>query len=488
MMSDDTTTKEFVMTDELRAKAGERPIFNILYIGDKDSYLSPFRGESMLRTFAEVYRNQANISYMTATPSYLSTIKLSELEKINVIWIDNVSDFHAAQKLNEIQGAILEEIRPGWKDELKKFQQDGDEDSAVNLIREVNKQREEKLKIIYAIDEWVWEGPIGRAHDIQTVQIIETFINMADVVVTPTQELRDAMTYYKFISDPEKSVWTIQSALNSDFFQLYRDFSRTTGSRAQQLREKPKVLVKGISVPENVQQFIVDNYKKMDITLCSVGEVNDHLMGLMQNGKVSHIYHWANPFVNRTNINATYSIERDAGYDFVIHTKPDNLVGDLYEICTGDEDILFSVAYGALPICGIDHLGYDENSNNLAVTCGLTFGKDTNPKKIRQMIEAHMVPVTFNEKFNRCRGIVENRLAASPLIGSRYFSLMLSDEMRKARAVLAEEAKAKEESIQQKGQSQKESASEVPKNASDELKSNDKDNVIEVDFTTGEVK
>ena len=130
----------------------------------------------------------------------------------------------------------------------------------------------------------------------------------------------------------------------------------------------------------------------------------------------------------------------------------------------------------------------DENSNNLAVTCGLTFGKDTNPKKIRQMIEAHMVPVTFNEKFNRCRGIVENRLAASPLIGSRYFSLMLSDEMRKARAVLAEEAKAKEESIQQKGQSQKESASEVPKNASDELKSNDKDNVIEVDFTTGEVK
>ena len=486
-MSDENNTQEFVMTDELRAKAGERPVFNILYIGDKDSYLSPFRGESMLRTFAEVYHNQANIKYMTATPSYLANIKLSELENINIIWLDNVSDFHAAQKLNEIQGALLEEIRPGWKDELKAYQSNGDEESAVNLIRQVNKEREEKLKIIYAIDEWVWEGPIGRAHDIQTVQIMETFINMADVLVTPTQELRDAISYYKFIADPAKPVWTIQSALNSDFFQLYRDFSRRTGSKVQQLRDKPKVLVKGIAVPENVQQFIVDNYKKMDITLCSVGEVNEHLMGLMQNGKVSHIYHWANPFVNKTNINATYAIERDAGYDFVIHTKPDNLVGDLYEVCTGDEDILFSIAYGALPICGIEHLGYDENSNNLAVTCGLTFGKDTNPKKIRQMIETHMVAVTFNEKFNRCRGIVENRLAASPLIGSRYFSLMLSDDMRKARSVLAEEAQAREEAAQQKGQVTQEKVSEAPKNSPESSNSND-DNVIEVDFTTGEVK
>jgi len=485
-MSDDNT-QEFVMTDELRKKAGERPVFNILYVGDKDSYLSPFRGESMLRTFSEVYQTQAHISYMTATPSYLSKIKLSQLENINILWIDNVSDFHAAQKLNEIQSALLEEIRPGWREEVQALQSDGDEDGAVELIRNINKERESKLKIIYSIDEWVWEGPIGRAHDIQTVQVMETYINMADVVVTPTQELRDAIQYYKFIADPDKPIWNIQSALNSDFFQLYRDFSRKGGSRADQLRSKPKVLIKGISMPENVQQFVVDNYKKMDITVCSVGEVNDHLMGLMQNGKVNHIYHWANPFVNRTNINATYSIERDGSYDFVIHTKPDNLVGDLYEVTTGDEDILFAIASGALPICGIDHLGYDENSTNLAVTAGLTFGKDTNPKKIRQMIEAHMVPVTFNEKFNRCRSIVENRLAASPLIGSRYFSLMLSDELRQARNVLADESKVKEESFQEE-QAARQSVSEATKTASVDTQSDDDDKVIAVDFATGEVK
>lgn len=479
MMSDDTKKQEFVMTDELRAQAGEKPIFNILYIGDKDSHLSPFRGESMLRTFTEVYQSQATISYMTAPSSYLSKLKLSQLDSVNIVWLDNISNFHAAQKLNEIQAMLLEQIRPGWKEEVKSLQEDGKEDDAVELIRVINKERENKLKIVYAIDEWIWEAPIGRAHDIQTVQIMETFINMADVVVTPTQELRDAMMYYKFIADPEKPVWSIQSALTADFFQLYRNFARSNGGRAEQLRNKPKVLVKGISVPSNIQQFIVDNYKKMDITVCSVGEVNDHLMGLMQNGKVNHIYHWANPFVNKTNINATYAIERDAEYDFVIHTKPDNLVGDLYEISTGDEDILFSIAYGALPICGIDHLGYDDSSNNLAVACGLTFGKDSNPKNIRKIIETHMVAVTFNEKFNRCRAMVENRLAASPLIGYRYFSLMLSDELRQARSILSDEAKSKEEAYQ------KASEKTVPEASSTEVKD---DNVIAVDFSKGELK
>jgi len=479
-MSDDNKQPEFVLTDELRVQAGERPEFNILYIGDKDSHLSPFRGEAMLRTFAEVYHSQANITYMTATSNYLSKMKLSQFDNINILWIDNISDFHAAQRLNDIQATLLEEVHPGWRDAVKSLQGDGNEDGAIALIREINKKRENKLKVIYALDEWIWEGPIGRAHDIQTVQIMETFMNMADGIVTPTQELREAVHYYKLVSDPEKPIYPISSAVNSDFFQLFRDFSRTTESRTEQLRNKPKVLVKGISIPDNIQQFIVDNYKKMEITLCSVGEVNEHLMGLMQTGKVNHIYHWANPFVNKTNINATFAIERDAQYDFVIHTKPDNLSGDLYEITAGDEDILFSVAYGALPICGVEHLGYEENSGNLSILCGLTFGKDTNPKKLRQMIETHMVPVTFNEKFNRCRSIIENRLAVSPLIGARYFSLMLSDDMRQARAAIAAENAPVSEAP--------ESIPDAAEIDSTSIELNDADKIIEVDFTNGDVK
>ncbi len=479
MMSDEIK-KEFILTDELREKAGKRPVFNILYIGDNDSHLSPFRGESMLRTFTEVYSKQADISYMTATPKYVSNMKLSQFDDINIIWIDNISDFKAAQKLTEIQSTILEEVHPGWKDEVKALQEEEKTEEAVEFIREINRKREDKLRIIYALDEWVWEGPIGRSHDIQSVQLIETYINLADRVITPTYELRDAIQHYKFIVDPNKPISVIASAINSDFFQLYRDFSRNNDARVKQLRDKPKVLIKGVSVPENIQTFIIDNYKKMDITVCSVGEVNDHLMGLMQNGKVKHIYHWANPFVNKSNINATYSIERDGGYDFVISTKPDELVGELYEITSGDEDILFAIAYGALPISGIEHLGFDENSGHLSVLCGLTFGKDTNPTKIRKMIESHTVASTFNDKFNKCRAIVENRLANSPLIGSKYFSVMLSDEMRQARTALAEEEKAKLDKAEEEVKKPTEGSSDTSSvdNANEE-------NVIKVDFTKG---
>ena len=98
-----------------------------------------------------------------------------------------------------------------------------------------------------------------------------------------------------------------------------------------------------------------------------------------------------------------------------------------------------------------------------------------------------MVPVTFNEKFNRCRSIVENRLAASPLIGSRYFSLMLSDELRQARNFLADESKVKEESFQEE-QAARQSVSEATKTASVDTQSDDDDKVIAVDFATGEVK
>ena len=180
----------------------------------------------------------------------------------------------------------------------------------------------------------------------------------------------------------------------------------------------------------------------MEITLCSVDEVNDHVMGLIGRKKINHIVHWANPYVNKGNIIPTYAIERDAGYDIVIHTKPDNMQGNMYEITTGDEDILFSISYGAVPICGIDHLGYDEGSKHLGLSSGKTFGKDTPAKKITKMVETLQTPVMFNEAFGKCRQLVEHRLANSPIILARYFSILLGKELSKARNELAKEKRA----------------------------------------------
>lgn len=447
-MSDATEKPEYVLTDDMRSRAKAKPVFNILYIGDNDSYLSPFRGETIIRTFAEFYKNQAEITYMTASVSKLGKLTTDDLKDINILWIDNVSDFKSAQHLSDLNSQLLDGIEPNWKDTVTKLREKSEEE-AIKYVDGIVAKRKENLRIVYALDEWVWEAPVGRANDVQTVQLIETFMNLSDSIVVPTAELKEAIKHYKFVADENKDITVIPSAVNIEFFPLFKNHLKQGIAKVDALRDKPRILIKGLAIPTNIEEFIIENYKKMDITICSVDEVNPHILGLIQSKKVSHIYHWANPYVNKSNISATYAIERDGQYDFVIHTKPDDLQGDLYELCTGDEDILFATAYGALPIAGVDHIGYEDTAHHLSNSCALRFGSDTTAKKIRSMIDTHMVPVTWNESYRKVRAMVENRIASSPMIGARYFSVMLGKDLYKARLALAEEERQKLENAQQ---------------------------------------
>jgi len=469
---------DFVLTDELRAEALKKPTFKILYISDGDTRLSPFRGESMIKTFSNFYAKQANIEYYTASTSILGNLNLDDLRNFNILWIDNVSDFRAAKNIADIQNQLMKTFEPEWKEKLSGFKDNQKE--AVKYIDDLNKKRTSKLRIIYCLDEFIWEGTVGRSRDVQTVQLMETFIDMADSVIVPTPELKEAMLYYQFVQK-NKNIYVIPSTVSVDFFPLFKNFTRKGKAEVSQLREKPKVLIKGLSVPKNIENFILENYKKMEITICSVDELNDHIMGLIERKKVNHIYHWANPSVNKTNIVPTYAIERDAGFDVVIHTKPDNLKGDMYEITTGDEDILFSISYGAVPICGIEHLGYEKGSKHLGLASGKIFGKDTPAKKISKMVENLQTPVLFNETFGKCRQQVEHRLSNSPFVLSKYFNVMLGKDVAKARSIISKE---KQEELKQAQEKQQQTESRKTAKKIDSKRESDvkPDNVIEANF------
>ena len=437
----ETKKEKFVLTDELREKASQKPVFNILYVGDGDSRLTPFRGESAIRTFSTFYEKHASINYYTANSKRLTTLTISDLRHVNILWIDNLSNFMAAKNLSVIIDQLTDEVHPKWKEELRSLSEKSPEE-AEKFANDLRKKRQEKLRIIYALDEFIWEGIVGRMHDIQTVQLMESYMNMADAIVVPTRELLDVLNMYGFVNQYVE-IYVIPTAVNIDFFPLFKDFTRRGKAQIEHLREKPNVLIKGLTMPENVQEFIVHNYKTMNITICSVDNVSDHIKGLIGRGKVTHIHHWANPMVNRSNIVTTCAIERDAGYDFVIHTKPDNMKGQLYEITTGDEDILFSIAYGALPICGVDHIGLDDEGNTLMTASGLTFGKDSPHERISKIVTLNQTPSLFNEAFGKCRAKVERRVITDTYIIARYFAVMLGREMSKARAMLAKEAQEK---------------------------------------------
>lgn len=426
------------ITTEMRDRASKQAKFNLLFVSDGDSRLSPMRGEIALNTFSKFYTKVADVTYMTAPSSRLKTLTANTLGDINVIWLDNIRGFAAIKAMSQLQDDLMELVEPSWKETAKAIDS---EEERIKYIDTIVTKRRSKVRIIYAIDEFVWEAPIGRACDIQTVQLIESAMSLSDTIVTPNADLAEAMVHFKFLS-PDAEIISIKSTANTTFFQLHRDYMRKGKAEIAGLRDKPKVLVKGLVIPENIQKFIYDNYKKMDITISSVGEVDPFISARMGEGKINHIMHWASPHVTNRTLLDTYAIERDGCYDVVILTKPEQLQGEMYEITTGDEDMLFAIFSGAIPICGTKDIGYDDK--HLSNASGLTFGASTSPKSIRLMVESvTSVPVKFNEVYGKCRDAVQRRIINDDRIMGTYYSALLGKYESELRQQIAKEASDK---------------------------------------------
>lgn len=448
---------EFIMTDELRKKASEKQKLNILFITDGDSRLSTIRNEVALRGFARFYARTTEVSYQIAPSSKLATVTDAELNEFNVLWLDNISDYRAAMNMGQFNDKLMTTIDPEWKTTLNSLKDDIDEYS--QFIESLLKKRQDKIRYIYSLDEFIWDAPMGRAKELKRVQVIESILDLCDTIIVPNAELRDFIlpsdepdVHWPGLVRENKDVVVIPTALSPEFFQLYKNFKRVGAGGKQ--HDKPRVLVKGITIPENVQEFIIDNHRKMDITVSSIGEVNEHLMGLLSTKKVSHIMHWAHPHVNKHNMLDTMAIERDSEFDVVIHTKPDQMNGEYYEITAGYEDILFSIACGSVVICGTEHLEYPEN--HISYVSGYVFGPDTPAKYLRNVITTLVeVPVKFNEALNKCRSVIETRLVTSGDIMGRYYAVMCGPELTRARNQLIQEAmeKAKAEQEQESTES-----------------------------------
>lgn len=455
----------FIMTDSLRAKAAAKPILNILFVTDNDSRSSIFRGETMIRSFVRFYERTCDISYQIAPSSKLAKLTDEELKQFNVVWLDNISDYMAAINFGNVIDRLTTSIDPEWKSTATKLAVE-DKDAADKFLADLISKRRESLRIIYALDEFVWEAPLGRAKELKRVQVIETLMDMSDTIVVPTNELADLIQgVFKFTRE-EMDIAVIPTSIAPDFLPLYKNFMRT--GEAGGIRRKPRVLIKGVTIPENVQEFIMENFKKMDITVCSVGEVNEHVLGLLHGKKVNHIMHWSHPHVNRRNMLDTLAIERDSAFDIVIHTMPkiimksgdgedvkqhnfNELAEKGYDISVGDEDMLFSIAYGAIPVCESERLDYQPD--HISKVSGYEFGADTPAKYLRSVVTSLCdVPVKFNEVYAKCKAAIELRVASNPTVMSSYFATMVGPEFMEARRVLMDEAKAQAEANAAQGE------------------------------------
>jgi hypothetical protein len=175
-----------------------------------------------------------------------------------------------------------------------------------------------------------------------------------------------------------------------------------------------------------------------------VGDLNSSLMDLVARQKVTHIHHWANPGSNKRNFTVTAAMERDVKFDFIMYCMPESLEGNFYELTMGDEDILCAIASGILPICGIEHVGYEKT--HLYNASGLTFGKDTKYEDIKKLIRSTYYDFTkWNMAFNKCRIYMENRVTTSPFVMGAYFGVLIGRRKAEERVKAMEDLKKEEQ-------------------------------------------
>jgi hypothetical protein len=488
------------LTKELRERAESKPNFHILMITDGESRLSTFRGESIIKEFNTFYRNHANIEFQSMNSTRAARLTKSDLEDVNIIYIDSNTDARVSHAIEDIQKEILLEIEPDYSQKLKDLikedepirqkaqeieiaindaQQKGEdvtellakaeelkkESKSEQFVIEITKKRAETLRVIYALDEFVWEAPVGRECNLATVLIVEGFMDMADTVVVPDSNLADAIVHFGYVSR-DKEIFVVPTAASQNFFPIMRDFSK----KFTNMPDKPRVLVKGITLAESVQDFVAKYHKQFDITISSVGELSDHVMALLQHKKVSHINHFANPQINVGNREIAYAIERDLGYDFVVYCEDPEIQNDFYTITSGDEDVLFAIASGSVVVSGVDHVGYDESS--LYYASGLHFNPNTTTgRDIYEIIKSNSVAVKWNQAFAKSKAVLESRISNSPTILAKYWQVFLGKELFHARQFIADEAS-------------KEMRDKINKDAQENVEDLEKnpDNVIEGNF------
>ncbi len=416
------------MTEELRVKSQQRTKLDILYVTGRSTPFAHMRGENLMKAFKNFYDKVADISLTIVDVKKSNILNVELLSQFNLVWLDNVIDFNTVKSISESISEITKSIDPQISEKL----------SDTQYLSEVNKKRQDKIRVVTAVDEFYWEGVAGRETSLGNVKLIESAMAISDTIVVPTVELKDLITQLGLVDADQVEV--LKSSAPSSFYPMFK-YSKKTGSKIAEIGKKAKVLVKGIEIPKNVQNFIIANHKRFEITISSVGELSKDLMYLVSNRSVKHIIHWANPKVDYTNMTATHAIDRDGEFDFTVLTYTENPSQAYYELCMGDEDAIHAISSGSLPVFIAGHL-FDADDECLAnINKDLNISPTDSHKAIESAIAKYSVGVNYNSAFEKASNYTRNFVMESPIVLGSVFTIAIGKELAWAKSQLLEEAK-----------------------------------------------
>lgn len=417
--------------------------FHILLVSDGTSRLSPLRGHTALEYFKNVYRNMADVTLTTMNSNGFLREE-PDLHKYNVLWIDNVTNPKFIHNVSERLSAYEDEICGGPM-EIKEgvSEVELDKESAQRRV-----MRNLRLRVIYALDEFVWHAPAGRQVNMFTVRMVEDAMIVADEVVVPTATMMATLKQVGLVP-PEKDVVVINTFVNDQLYPIHKVVSRSANYSTAIRR--PKILIKGTTIPKNLQDFILYKTVTKDykITVCSVGELNKDIYSKMRSvdqatePEVTTIQHWASPVVDFNNFAASMAIERDVGFDFVITCGPKDIDNDPYELSNADTDNVLAVAEGAVTIAEVKDLGFTAN-DHICVASNMTFSHSATPAEIQSMIEKWRICMNWDEAYKAQRKLLTKKTIASEEIMGGFFHAMLGRSLSDAYAGKIKEAVAEQ--------------------------------------------
>lgn len=400
--------------------------FNVLYVTDDNSRLSCVRGYNAMQQFKNFYRTIANVT-MTTMDSQTFCRTSPDLSKYSVVWVDNVISRQFNDAMMDLMRKAFDGIAPGWRAEADKLKDD--QEAYDKFMDSANEYRSLSLRVVYSLDEFVWDAPAGRNKTIVEAKMVADCLDYSDTVVVPNNEMRTALIQLGLVAE-DKDVVIIPTFVSGQFYPTHKVFLRSASSST--VIRRPKILVKGTEIPKNVQNFIIHGTDEYDFTISTVSELDPRLMELLRpRGKkdgpvVRHVMHWANPYVTASNMGETMAMERDAGFDFVILTEPENVEDDIYNITDTDTDALLAVSAGSVVFAQVADAGFGPGIH-MCNEAGkdFVFGKDTKTKELQALIEKWRITVNWDEAYTKQRTLLEHRLVSDPQVLAGYFHAML---------------------------------------------------------------
>lgn len=417
-----TELYEKLIAEKVKLKAD----VDIIHVNDGDSRLFGGRFNDDFDKLCPFYSTLCTFNHVSMTSSmFINLYSKLAVSKETVLILDNVKnpgvvDIVQQMKLGSFRNSVGDTVLDTAFDKGDNEKVASEKEKKNDAIRRVN------FRVLYILDELVWDGVGGRGKSIYDVRVVEDLIQSADTIIVPTPELKCALVDIGFVPAARKSdIAVLPFTVPPKIYPVYAANQARTYSSVV---SKPKILVKGAIIPENVCEFIVAKHKKYMFTICSGSELPDNLMLLLANGDIRHTVHYSSPGVNASNVMHTYLDERDARYDFVIHCSHSLN----YDLASGDIDPMLSVACGSIAYACVRKDWFSPETH-LCESTGTTFTTQTTYNQIDGMIGHACVTVNWNELYTKQRNTIESKISDKAVSMARLFAVIIGKDMVKKR-------------------------------------------------------